>query len=71
MWILIFNFSNFKEPLKKQIFLTFLFFSLEEPVKEEKGKKELGCLQVESGIAPRHGLVLLVCMLKFNLDPKS
>ncbi|XP_060088277.1 RNA-binding region-containing protein 3 [Heteronotia binoei] len=46
--------------------------SLEEPVKEEKGKKELGCLQVERGIAPRHGLTFpLSSCLKYLYPPPS
>ncbi|XP_015271587.1 PREDICTED: RNA-binding protein 40 [Gekko japonicus] len=46
--------------------------SLEEPVKEEKGKKELGCLQVESGIAPSHGLTFpLSSCLKYLYPPPS
>nr|XP_056700256.1 RNA-binding region-containing protein 3 [Euleptes europaea] len=45
---------------------------LEEPVKEEKGKKELGCLQVESGIAPSLGLTFpLSSCLKYLYPPPS
>ncbi|XP_054837478.1 RNA-binding region-containing protein 3 [Eublepharis macularius] len=46
--------------------------SLEEPVKEEKGRKELGCLQIENGIAPSHGLTFpLSSCLKYLYPPPS
>ncbi|XP_048352554.1 RNA-binding region-containing protein 3 [Sphaerodactylus townsendi] len=45
---------------------------LEEPVKEEKEKKKLGCLQIERGIAPSHGLTFpLSSCLKYLYPPPS
>ncbi|XP_053247564.1 RNA-binding region-containing protein 3 [Podarcis raffonei] len=46
--------------------------SLEEPVKEEKEQKDLGCLKIESGIAPSHGLTFPInSCLKYRYPPPS
>ncbi|KAJ6658435.1 hypothetical protein lerEdw1_020139 [Lerista edwardsae] len=46
--------------------------SLEEPVKEEKEKKALNCLKIESGIAPSHGLTFPInSCLKYLYPPPS
>ncbi|XP_066481798.1 RNA-binding region-containing protein 3 [Tiliqua scincoides] len=46
--------------------------SLEEPVKEEKERKELNCLKIESGIAPSHGLTFSInSCLKYLYPPPS
>lgn len=37
----------------------------DEPVEDDKEKKELGCLTIENGIAPNHGLALFLCVLLF------
>ncbi|KAJ7332434.1 hypothetical protein JRQ81_014614 [Phrynocephalus forsythii] len=46
--------------------------SLEEPIKEEKEKKDLNCLKIETGIAPSHGLTFpLNSCLKYLYPPPS
>ncbi|XP_062991616.1 RNA-binding region-containing protein 3 [Elgaria multicarinata webbii] len=46
--------------------------SLEEPVKEEKERKDLSCLKIETGIAPRHGLTFPInSCLKYLYPPPS
>ncbi|XP_013929649.1 PREDICTED: RNA-binding protein 40 [Thamnophis sirtalis] len=46
--------------------------SLEEPVKEEKGQKDLSCLRIESGVAPSHGLTFPInSCLKYLYPPPS
>nr|XP_008107340.1 PREDICTED: RNA-binding protein 40 isoform X2 [Anolis carolinensis] len=46
--------------------------SLEEPVKEEKERKDVNCLKIESGIAPSHGLTFpLNSCLKYLYPPPS
>ncbi|KAM7054058.1 RNA-binding region-containing protein 3 isoform 2-T3 [Molossus nigricans] len=44
----------------------------DEPVEEDKEKKELGCLTIENGIAPNHGLTFpLNSCLKYMYPPPS
>ncbi|XP_073090647.1 RNA-binding region-containing protein 3 isoform X7 [Manis javanica] len=44
----------------------------EDPVEDEKEKKELGCLTIENGIAPNHGLTFpLNSCLKYMYPPPS
>ncbi|XP_045442915.1 RNA-binding region-containing protein 3 isoform X2 [Pipistrellus kuhlii] len=44
----------------------------EEPVEDDKEKKELGCLTIENGIAPNHGLTFpLDSCLKYMYPPPS
>ncbi|XP_053101981.1 RNA-binding region-containing protein 3 [Hemicordylus capensis] len=46
--------------------------SFEEPVKEEKERKELTCFKIESGIAPKHGLTFPInSCLKYLYPPPS
>uniref|UniRef100_G1Q5B4 RNA-binding region-containing protein 3 n=1 Tax=Myotis lucifugus TaxID=59463 RepID=G1Q5B4_MYOLU len=44
----------------------------DEPVEDDKEKKELGCLTIENGIAPNHGLTFpLDSCLKYMYPPPS
>ncbi|XP_037354370.1 RNA-binding region-containing protein 3 isoform X2 [Talpa occidentalis] len=44
----------------------------EDPVEDDKEKKELGCLTIENGIAPNHGLTFpLNSCLKYMYPPPS
>lgn len=42
-----------------------VFYRCDDPVEDDKEKKELGCLTIENGIAPNHGLVFFVCVCCF------
>lgn len=57
--------SIFYSISKDMINLYSVFYRCDDPVEDDKEKKELGCLTIENGIAPNHGLVFFVCVCCF------
>lgn len=49
-------------PSKDKINLS-VYSRSDDSVEDDKEKKEFGCLTVENGIAPNHGLALFVSQL--------
>lgn len=56
---------NFHSISKNMINFDSVCLRSDDPVEDDKEKKELGCLTIENGIAPNHGLAFFVCILLF------
>lgn len=63
--IMSFLYAVFHSVSKDQINFDSVFLRSDDPVEDDKEKKELGCLTIENGIAPNHGLAFFVCILLF------
>lgn len=62
MFILYINFHSIS---KNKINFDSVCPRSDDPVEDDKEKKELGCLTIENGIAPNHGLAFFVCIILF------
>lgn len=58
--IMSFLYVIFHSVSKDQINFDSVFLRSDDPVEDDKEKKELGCLTIENGIAPNHGLAFFV-----------